>query len=61
MKKLKVTRLGSLIRKEKRQKKTMEALGLRKRHQVKIYNDCPQIRGMLAQVVHLVQIEEIDE
>ena len=41
-----------------RQRGTVRALGLRRpRHMVK-HVDTPQLRGMLAKVVHLVEIKE---
>ena len=58
MGKLKITQTKSVIRKSKKQKLTMEALGFRRMHQTVEHNDTPQIRGMLANVNHLVKIEE---
>ncbi len=43
---------------EKSQKATVEALGLRKMHQVVEKEDSPVIRGMIKKVSHLVQIVE---
>ncbi|MEW6755979.1 MAG: 50S ribosomal protein L30, partial [Candidatus Latescibacterota bacterium] len=43
------------------QRATMAALGLRHiRHQV-VHADTPQIRGMVAKVTHLVQVEELQD
>ena len=39
--------------------KTVEALGLSKRHKVKELPDNAAVRGMLNQVRHLVKVEEI--
>lgn len=58
MGKLKITQTRSVIRKSKKQKLTMEALGFRRMHQTVEHNDTPQIRGMLEKVHHLVKIEE---
>lgn len=55
---IKITQVRSVIRRTGVQKRTMEALGLRRMHQTVQHKDSPQIRGMLAQVQHLVRIEE---
>jgi large subunit ribosomal protein L30 len=39
-------------------RKTVQALGLRKVGQVVVKNDNPQMRGMVEQVRHLIQIVE---
>lgn len=44
----------------KKQKATLEALGLR-HHQAEIVKeDSPAIRGMIRVVAHLVEVEEVD-
>lgn len=58
MGKLKITQTRSLIRQTGRQKRTIEALGLRRMHQTVEHEDTPQIRGMLDKVSHLVTVEE---
>lgn len=59
-KKLKITQVKSIIGYKIDQKRTVEALGLRRiRHSV-IKTDTPQIRGMVKKVTHLVSVEEID-
>lgn len=58
-KKLKVTQIRSIIDNTKRQKRTIEALGLKRiRHSV-VHTDTPQIRGMINKVKHLVSVEEV--
>lgn len=57
MAKIKITQVKSVIDRPKRQKQTMEALGLRKMHNEVEKEDTPQIRGMLEKVKHLVRIE----
>ena len=61
MGKIKVTQIRSIIDRPKRQKLTIEALGLGRPNWVKIYNDTPQIRGMINKVIHLVKFEDIKE
>ena len=56
--KLRVTLVRSPIGYDWRQKRTVRALGLRRLHQTVEHPDSPAIRGMLAKVRHLVQIEE---
>ncbi len=60
-KKLKITQVRSTIDRQERQKRTMAALGLRKIRQTVVHNDTPQIRGMIRKVIHLVEVEEIEE
>ena len=55
---LKITQVRSIIRTPGNQKKTMEALGLRRMHQTVEHTDTPQIRGMVTKVSHLVSVEE---
>lgn len=58
-KKIKVTQIRSIIDNPLRQKKTIEALGLKRiRHSV-VHRDTPQIRGMINKVKHLVSVEEV--
>ncbi len=60
-KKLKIKQIRSIIDRPKKQKLTIEALGLGRPNYVKIHNDTPQIRGMIKKVSHLVTVEEIEE
>ncbi len=55
--KLKITQVRSAIRQTGRQKRTLEALGLRRMHQTVTHNDTPQIRGMVDRVSHLVTLD----
>ena len=41
-----------------RQKRTLKALGFTKLGQVVEHDDCPQMRGMLNAVIHLVEVKE---
>jgi len=59
MGKIKVTQVKSAIKKPLRQKRTLEALGLRKLHQTIEVEATPQVRGMVAKVSHLVVVEEV--
>ncbi len=57
-KKIKVTKVKSAINRTQRQKRTLEALGLRKIGQVVEHDATPNILGMVDKVKHLVSVEE---
>ncbi|MFD0761085.1 50S ribosomal protein L30 [Lutibacter aestuarii] len=59
MAKIKVTQVKSKIRRPQNQKRTLEALGLRKMGQVVEHEATPTILGMVNKVKHLVSFEEI--
>jgi large subunit ribosomal protein L30 len=56
---LRVTLVKSPIGYSKRHKATVRALGLRRMHQTVEHLDTPVLRGMIANVMHLVEIEEV--
>ncbi|MDO6470169.1 LSU ribosomal protein L30P [Maribacter caenipelagi] len=58
MAKIKVTQVKSGIKKPQNQKRTLEALGLKRIGQVVEHNDTPNILGMINKVKHLVSTEE---
>ena len=58
MAKIKVKKVKSAINRTKRQKITLEALGLRKIGQVVEHDATPNILGMVKKVEHLVSVEE---
>ena len=57
-KKIKVTKVKSAINRTKRQKLTLEALGLKKIGQVVEHEATSSILGMVSKVEHLVSVEE---
>ena len=59
MARIKITQKKSLIDRSKRQKRTMEALGLRKINHSVEHEVNPQILGMVKKIQHLVSIEEL--
>ncbi len=59
MAKIKVTQVKSQIGRLKKQKATLEALGLRKLNQTVEHNATPNILGMVKKVSHLVSVEEL--
>jgi len=56
---LRITQRRSAIGRHRRQKRTLEALGIRRLHQSAIHNDTPQIQGMIGRVGHLIEVETI--
>jgi len=59
--KLRVTYVRSAIGRNFRQKRTVQALGLRRLGDVVEHDDTPAIRGMVEKVSHLVEVEEVKE
>jgi large subunit ribosomal protein L30 len=59
MGKIKITQVKSTIKRTVRQKRTMEALGIRKLHHSVEVEATPQILGMVNKVLHLVTVEEV--
>ena len=61
MKKYKIVQIKSRIRKPEKQKRTLDALGIRRMNSSVIVNASPQIEGMIQKVQHLVRVEEVNE
>ena len=58
MAKIKVKQTKSRIGSPKDQKRTLDALGLRKMNQIVEHDDTPTIHGMITKVQHLVTVVE---
>ena len=58
MAKIKVTQTRSRIGSTALQKKTLDALGLRRMHRTVELEGTPQVLGMVRKVEHLVKVEE---
>ena len=58
VKTVKVTQIGSPIRRTKDQRATLIGLGLNKMHRVAELNDTPEVRGMIRKVQHMVEVVE---
>ena len=58
---VRVTQIGSPIRRHKSQRATLVGLGLNKMHRSRVLEDTPSIRGMINKVHHLVRVDEDDE
>jgi large subunit ribosomal protein L30 len=58
---LRITQVRSGVGRPAKHRATLEALGLRRHQQTIVQKDNPAIRGMLFQVRHLVDVQEIAE
>ena len=58
MNKVKIKQTRSRIGRTKDQKRTLDALGLRKMHKIVEHNLTPQIEGMINKIKHLITIVE---
>ena len=56
-KKIKITQIGSPIRRKAYQRQTLIGLGLNKLHRESILEDTPAVRGMIEAVQHMVKVE----
>jgi large subunit ribosomal protein L30 len=56
---VRVTLVRSPIGSPERQKRTVRTLGLRRMHRSVEHIDSPSLRGMIAKVIHLVEVEEL--
>jgi large subunit ribosomal protein L30 len=54
---IKVTQIGSPIRREASQRATLIGLGLNKMHKTRELEDTPEVRGMIRKVQHMVKVE----
>lgn len=59
MEKLKITQVKSTIDRLKKQKLTIEAMGLGRPNYSVVLPDNPQTRGMIEVVKHLVKVESL--
>jgi len=58
---IRVTLVKSVIGYTQDQRKTVQALGLKKLNESRVHKETPQIRGMVNKVSHLLRIEEVEE
>lgn len=54
---VRVTQIGSPIRRPKDQRQTLIGLGLNKMHKTRELEDTPSVRGMIDKVKHLVRVD----
>lgn len=58
MGKLKITQVKSSIKRPEDQKRTLEALGLRKLNRSRVIEESPSVLGMIKKVEHLLKVEK---
>lgn len=58
---LKIELIRSVIGRPKKQREIVKGLGLRKLHSVVLRKDCPEIRGMIRKIPHLVTVEVLEK
>ena len=56
---LKITLIKSPIGQKPKTRDTVRSLGLRRIRQTVEHSDSPDVRGMIARVDHLVEVEEV--
>ena len=54
---VKITQIGSPIRRKSDQRETLVGLGLNKMHRTRELEDTPSVRGMIRKVAHLLKVE----
>lgn len=60
-KQVKIRLKRSLIGRPKKQREVVKGLGLRKIDSEVLRNDCPEIRGMINKIPHLVEVEYLEK
>ena len=59
--KLAITQRRSAIGRSRKQQATIRALGILRLNHTVVQDDCPQIRGMINKVSHLVEVVEKED
>ena len=60
MTKLQVTQIKSGIGRKQNQRNTLRSLGLKRVGDVVVKEDRPEIRGMVASIPHLIDVQEVN-
>lgn len=58
--KLRITQVRSGVGRQKVQRRTLAALGIKRHQQSVVHDDTPAIRGMIAKVDYLVEVKEVN-
>ena len=61
MAELKIRLVRSVIGRPRKQREVVKGLGLRRIDSVVVRKDCPEIRGMINKVSHLVTVEVLEK
>jgi len=59
--KIRVRLARSLVGQPRKQREMVRGLGLRKLNSEVMKKDCPEVRGMINKVSHLVDVEELSQ
>ena len=57
---IRITQVRSAVGRQKVQRRTLQALGIRRHQQSVEHDDTPAIRGMIAKVDYLVEVTEVN-
>ncbi len=57
---LRIKLVRSVISRPQKQREVVKGLGLRRMNSEVIRKDCPEIRGMINKIPHLLSVEELD-
>ncbi|HYY44859.1 MAG TPA: 50S ribosomal protein L30 [Actinomycetota bacterium] len=60
MSQLKLTQVRSVVTRDRKQRGTIRALGLKRLGDTVVHDDKPEIRGMIKAVEHLLEVEETE-
>jgi large subunit ribosomal protein L30 len=60
-KQLRIELIRSVIGRPKKQREIVKGLGLRKLNSVVIRKDCPEVRGMIRKIPHLVTVDVLEK
>ena len=61
MAELKIRLVRSVIGRPRKQREVVKGLGLRRIDSVVVRKDCPEIRGMINKISHLVSVEVLEK
>ncbi len=57
---LRIRLVRSVIGRPRKQREVVKGLGLRRLNSQVVRRDCPEIRGMINLIPHLLEVEELD-
>ena len=57
---IRITQVRSAVGRQKIQRRTLVALGIRRHQQSVVHEDTPAIRGMIAKIDYLLEVTEVD-
>ena len=58
---LRIKLVRSVIGRPRKQREVVKGLGLRRLNSEVIHKDCPEIRGMINKIPHLLEVEILEE